>query len=434
MPEGGRRTAWTRVARSRADAIASRLSAPAAGAAAAAWTFVIGLLAIGIAVITAWVAGAGPGEVIPALKVAGFVWFGAHHVAIGVGDGAVSFLPLGLAVVPGVLLWRAGRWAVRRSGACRWREVRSATLFAAGVYATLGLVLASATTLPGVGVSAFRASVGTGIFAFLAFGAGAVAEAGFGSELLRRLAPALRRRVRAATVVLAALVTGALALTTVSLVIHFPLGVELSGALGSGPVSGIMILFVCASYLPNVVVWAVAYVAGVGFALGDGTSIGPMGVEAGAVPALPFFAAIPGSGGMWGAVVLLIPLAAGALGARAVNPAAPARFRSAETWRDRLWLAGLVGGQIAVLSWLAGGSLGDGRMSNLGPNPLLVAAALVGLTIGGATLGDLGRSASRRIRRGPQLAVDLRETEAADAGDAAQSARPNIAGRGFRSR
>src|SRR5262249_29992205 len=48
---------------------------------------------------------------------AAVIWLAGHHVAVKVsGAGQIGMLPLGLVLLPGALLWRAGRSVVRGHG------------------------------------------------------------------------------------------------------------------------------------------------------------------------------------------------------------------------------------------------------------------------------------------------------------------------------
>ena len=47
------------------------------------------------------------------------------------------------------------------------------------------------------------------------------------------------------------------------------------------------------AYLPNLVVWALAWLTGAGFAVGAGTHFAPDDVVGGALPAVPMLGALP---------------------------------------------------------------------------------------------------------------------------------------------
>ena len=127
-PEGGSRQAWTRVARSRADAVADRLSGPVAGAFAAGWSAILTLLMVGALIVVAWVLGAGTGSITDAMHISGISWLATHLIPISVPDGSISALPMGFVIIPGWLLWRAGNGppaaVVRACGKtfARWSE------------------------------------------------------------------------------------------------------------------------------------------------------------------------------------------------------------------------------------------------------------------------------------------------------------------------
>src|ERR1700742_3458718 len=81
-----------------------------AALAAAASSLAVLVLVTLIGWITAPHVGVGSG--LPGvLRSAGLLWLVAHHVEITVrGVGRIGLLPLGLVLLPGALLERAGRW------------------------------------------------------------------------------------------------------------------------------------------------------------------------------------------------------------------------------------------------------------------------------------------------------------------------------------
>ncbi|MGN6333085.1 MAG: cell division protein PerM, partial [Motilibacteraceae bacterium] len=134
--------------------------------------------------------------------------------------------------------------------------------------------------------------------------------------------------------------------------------------------------------VPNAVLWAAAFVAGPGFAVGVGTSVAPGGVDVGALPALPVLAAVPSDPSLPLPVraVVLLPVLAGALaGWMAVRrEPAPARAQGnglhAVPWRAlglaaaRAALAGPVAAVlVAAPAALSGGAVGGDRLVDVGP-------------------------------------------------------------------
>ena len=67
-------------------------------------------------------------------------------------------LPLGLVLLPGALLWRAGRWVVRAGGVTRLRYVAWAALALAVPYALVAWALALASRSAQAAPSAAQAA------------------------------------------------------------------------------------------------------------------------------------------------------------------------------------------------------------------------------------------------------------------------------------
>ena len=73
------------------------------------------------------------------------------------------------------------------------------------------------------------------------------------------------------------------------------------------------------AYLPTLVVWALAWLAGPGFAIGVGTAVSPAGTQLGVLPGIPLLGLIPEGGSEWLLLVLLVPVAAGAVAGWAIR-------------------------------------------------------------------------------------------------------------------
>ncbi|MDP3972224.1 MAG: DUF6350 family protein [Candidatus Nanopelagicales bacterium] len=417
---GARRQAWTRIARSRADSIASRLSAAAAGSLAAAWAALVGLLGVGLVVTLGWVLGAGTGDILPAFRFVGLAWLVTHHVPVTVGEGTVSLLGLGLMVIPGLVLWRAGRWAARRSAACDWRSTRTATGFAAGVYATIALVVATFSQPGGAQAGPIRSLAAGGLMTIVVFGAACSREAGLWPAIGVRVAPPVRQWLRAAGAAILTMVAGVAALIALALVVGFSRARELTEALDPGLTGGILLVLLSVVYLPNLIIWGFGYVTGVGFSIGAG-SVSPLASDGGNLPAFPLFAAVPDAADPWRLVVLTVPLAAGVVSGLVLHPDEPGSLRDRRAWRARAWSGALVFVAVAILAAMSGGSLGAGNLSELGPPVFATALAASFLVTAGSVGGDFVRLALRRRRahRAHRAAtghgdVDLRSAGATD--------------------
>lgn len=133
------------------------------------------------------------------------------------------------------------------------------------------------------------------------------------------------------------------------------------------------------AYLPTLVVWAVAWIAGPGFAVGAGTAVSPAGTQLGVVPGIPVLGLLPPVDSFWMLVVVLIPIAAGAL--------AGWMIRSKLVWEGSAvgygpraviaaGIALLSAGVAALAAVLASGSIGPGRLAESGPQPGALALAI----------------------------------------------------------
>lgn len=135
------------------------------------------------------------------------------------------------------------------------------------------------------------------------------------------------------------------------------------------------------AYLPNLVVFGGAFAAGPGFAIGSGTAVSPAGTTLGVLPGIPVLGIVPEASSPWLLLSVLLIVAAGFVaGAAARGGISPRQDRSA----PRLVVLAVIvvgGGAVAaLLAAVAAGSLGPGRLSEVGPAPGPVALA-VGLEL-----------------------------------------------------
>jgi hypothetical protein len=184
------------------------------------------------------------------------------------------------------------------------------------------------------------------------------------------------------------------------------------------------------AYLPTLAIWGMSFVVGPGFAVGADTAVSPAGTQLGVVPGVPVLGALPESTTPWLLLLALLPIAVGALAgwtarsrlvaspiAVVASPRAPfagdaagesapssaltallsgadetpaddGRMRDAEAAEDpigarlviALGIAVLSAAGAALLCALASGSIGPGRLAEVGPAPGAVALA-VGLEV-----------------------------------------------------
>jgi Family of unknown function (DUF6350) len=156
------------------------------------------------------------------------------------------------------------------------------------------------------------------------------------------------------------------------------------------------------AFLPNLVVWAAAWLIGPGFALGTGSAVSPLATTLGPVPAIPLLGAIPAGETSFGFAGLAVPVVAGFLAGAVTGRGV--RDESVATRALTGLMIGVVGGALlGGLAALSGGAAGPGRLADVGPDPLMV--ALFGaLEIGIAAVLGMATLDFRPGRRGSEEA------------------------------
>jgi hypothetical protein len=204
---------------------------------------------------------------------------------------------------------------------------------------------------------------------------------------------------------------------------------EVFAAYRTGVAGQAGITLICLAYAPNAAIWSAAYLVGPGFAVGTGTVVRVTDVTVGGLPAIPIFAGLPaGPLGGAGAALIGVPLLAGVAGGwamarRRAAQAAPPRLRRSRDGGTRsreaaghapepaavpaalAWpvllgsaaMAGPVAGLLlGVAAFASAGSLGGGRLADIGPVPWQVAAISAGVIAVGAMVGA---AAARSVPR-----------------------------------
>jgi hypothetical protein len=374
------------------------------GAIAAAAAAGTGLAALILLVLVGWIAAPHAGiGLTGVLRTAAALWLVGHHVGFTLhGAGRIGMLPLGLVLLPGALLWRAGRWVVRSGGVARLRHVGYAAVALAVPYALVSgaLALASASAL--VTPSLPQAVIAGFLLALTAGGLGGARALAPWRQLAALPSVRFRSVILGSTGSLAVLAMAGCVLAGASLVAHLSEFRSVNGALAPGLVGAILLLLAQLAYIPNAIIWAVSFTLGPGFAFGAGTVVAPTGSALGSLPAFPMLAALPA--GVHSALpawlsvaVLALPYLAGAFGGFLMARAAPtAAVEAAPLWGFASGaLAGCVTGALAAF---AGGPLGDGRLSVVGPSGWQVAAVSI-LEVGVAAAVTAGVANWLSLRR-----------------------------------
>jgi hypothetical protein len=330
--------------------------------------------------------------------------------AANAGSGMLTLIPLGLTLVPFLLAWRAGRRLARASYTDQlWQALLGSWVVYSAFGAATGFVCRTADVV----INPWYAMLIPLIPFALGMVIGARREAGSWSRLIgvdavawisrtsqhsRWAGSYLASAAKAGFVALAAALALSSVLLAADLFIHWNLVIAVYEALDAGAVGGAAVTIAQLGFLPNLAVFALAWVSGSGFAMGVGSQVGPLGTATGPLPSIPVFAAIPSGSLDYGFVALVVPVLSGVL-------AGWWFLREGENHFDE-WLAikvharwftaivstlalgaliGAVSGLLAAaLAWLAGGSAGLGRLTDIGPDPLWTAvwlAAEVGIGV-----------------------------------------------------
>ena len=315
----------------------------------------------------------------------------------------VTIALLGFALLTLLLGVRAGG----RIADTDHRLLGSATAVAVFAAASLGVTWTAlhASARPSLtqGLLLPAAVFGTGVVLGL-LRARAAAEPGRPDRLERWLddrSPVLRAgagaALRAGVGAVAITVAVASVLVAVLFVVRFSDMIGLYEALHTEVVGGIALTAGQLSVLPNLVLWAVAWLVGPGFALGVGSHVSPVGTALGPIPALPVFGALPTGDSAFGFAGVLVPVVAAFVAGVAVRPAL-ARALGSVAPLAILGVAvagGVVGGLLlGFLAAASGGAAGPGRLAEVGPDPVavgLVAALELAVGIG------IGLAAASRL-------------------------------------
>jgi hypothetical protein len=358
------------------------------------------------------------------LRTAANLWLVAHHVGFTVrGAGRIGLLPLGLVLLPGALLVLAGRWVVRAGSVTQLRHVGYAAVALALPYALLAGALALAARTPAAVPSLTEAVVASFLLALVAGGLGAARALAPWSRLAALMPARPRSIIMGMLGAVALLIAAGAALAGGSLAVHLPEVRAASDALGSGAGGALLLLLAQLAYVPNAIIWAVAYALGPGFAFGTGTVVSPTGSSLGAVPDFPMLAALPAGGHPGGpallpVVVLVVPYLAGIFaGVITVRISPTPALEAAPLWG---FAAGAAAGVLfGVAAAFSGGPLGDGRLSAVGPSGFavgLVAVLEIGVTAALAAAAAnwfILHRATRRRRAASQIPATADASNAA---------------------
>ncbi|TFW00036.1 cell division protein PerM [Leifsonia flava] len=178
--------------------------------------------------------------------------------------------------------------------------------------------------------------------------------------------------VRGATVAVAGIIGISAVVVAVMLVTHYATITALYESLQAGILGGVAITLLQLALLPNLVIWAAAWLIGPGFLIGTGTSVAPGGTVLGAVPGLPVLGALPQGEPAIGVLGVLVPIAFGVLAGWLAHRRLPSSATSLHLAGVGAGIGILAGLALGLLAWWSGGAIGPGRLAAVGPDPWLV--------------------------------------------------------------
>jgi hypothetical protein len=261
--------------------------------------------------------------------------------------------------------------------------------------------LSLAVTLSAIGTSA-RPSIWQGtLLPTLVFALGLLLARSDALPRWTRWRPDTRAIVgtalRAGAAAAAAVVTVAALAVVASLLGNYAQIITLYENLHSEALGGLALTIGQILFLPNLVIWAAAWLVGPGFAIGGGSTVSPLGTTLGPIPSIPVLGALPQGDFVFAFAGLVVPILAGFLAGALLSGSLADRITSTGrlTWMLGAGLgAGVVGGAIlGLLAWASAGSIGPGRLQVAGPDPVAV-GLVAALELGVAAF--VGMAASRR--------------------------------------
>jgi hypothetical protein len=353
---------------------------PWVAAAASLAVSLVGLLGLALALVVVQTLDPDGGLAVgDSIALAGRLWLLAQGGELALASGPLVLAPLLLTLAIAWGLSQAGRGLVRLGDISSTREAARGTAVVVLVHVLISVLLGVPLDTADVGVAVLRTTTGALVVAVAAVGWGVSRESGLLDDLLDRLPGPARPVLRG---VLAGLLT-AVALCTLVVVVALVSDARgyasLSGSLGGAGAGALGLLGLALLLLPNAAAAVLGLAAGPGFFVGSGTLVSVHGVTLGSVPALPLLAALPDTQAvpLIAFVSQVIPALAGLVAGGTVGRWFPDRGGGSVVAGLAGLLCGVLLGAVSGgLVWIAGGSLGDGGLAQVGAPVLATAAAV----------------------------------------------------------
>ena len=349
------------------------------------------------------------------------LWLLIHGVpldlaaAFGASAGTMTLVPLGLSILPLLLCYRSGRRLARASYE---GEFLIPVLSGSVTYALISSAMygwASPHPQPLQALNAALVPLGIVVAGLMwggyrearslsrMVGVDTAEQISQMSQYSRWAGSYAWAVVRAAVVAFVALIGLGAVLLGIGILAGWSQIIATYQELHAGAVGDTAVTLLQLGFLPNLVIYAMAWSTGAGFSFGAGTSVGLTSSDAGTLPILPILGAVPESMGAFGLVGLLVPLGAGTIagwwflreGEDHLDEwvALKVPFRPLSALISAVVLGVMTGILTSFgalwLGWISYGSLGIGRFTEVGAEPLTFAVHTA-LTVGaGVTFGML---------------------------------------------
>ena len=385
-------------------------------------TALFSALAVFAAMSAVWATkGFGDMEFSSVAAMSAHLWLLIHGVpldlaaAFGASAGTMTLVPLGLSILPLLLCYRSGRRLARASYE---GEFLIPVLSGSVTYALISSAMygwASPHPQPLQALNAALVPLGIVVAGLMwggyrearslsrMVGVDTAEQISQMSQYSRWAGSYAWAVVRAAVVAFVALVGLGAVLLGIGILAGWSQIVATYQELHAGAVGDTAVTLLQLGFLPNLVIYAIAWSTGAGFSFGAGPSVGLTSSDVGTLPMLPILGAVPESMGTFGLVGLLVPLGAGAIagwwflreGEDHLDEwvALKVPFRPLSALISAVVLGMMTGIMTSFgalwLGWISYGSLGIGRFTEVGAEPLTFAAHTA-LTVGaGVTFGML---------------------------------------------
>lgn len=385
-------------------------------------TALFSALAVFAAMSAVWATkGFGDMEFSSVAAMSAHLWLLIHGVpldlaaAFGASAGTMTLVPLGLSILPLLLCYRSGRRLARASYE---GEFLIPVLSGSVTYALISSAMygwASPHPQPLQALNAALVPLGIVVAGLMwggyrearslsrMVGVDTAEQISQMSQYSRWAGSYAWAVVRAAVVAFVALVGLGAVLLGIGILAGWSQIVATYQELHAGAVGDTAVTLLQLGFLPNLVIYAIAWSTGAGFSFGAGTSVGLTSSDVSTLPMLPILGAVPESMGTFGLVGLLVPLGAGAIagwwflreGEDHLDEwvALKVPFRPLSALISAVVLGVMTGIMTSFgalwLGWISYGSLGIGRFTEVGAEPLTFAAHTA-LTVGaGVTFGML---------------------------------------------